>query len=87
MRYIFVLLLLQFFFLRTSDLHAQTNTEISGLNINDLKKISLPSLDVLFENARNNPNYELADVKEQIEINNFRKEKKAWLSYLSLRGS
>ncbi len=87
MRYIFVLLLLQFFFLRTSDLQAQTNTEISGLNINDLKKISLPSLDVLFENARNNPNYELADVKEQIEINNFRKEKKAWLSYLSLRGS
>lgn len=87
MRYIFVLLLLQFFFLRTSDLHAQINTEISGLNINDLKKISLPSLDVLFENARNNPNYELADVKEQIEINNFRKEKKAWLSYLSLRGS
>ena len=88
MRYFFLLN----FFLFLNTLHpvkllAQNNVESSEFNINDYKKISLPPLDVLFENARKNPIYELAEVKEQIENKNLYKEKKAWLSYLSIRGS
>ncbi len=88
MRYFFFLTI---FFLfctfQTVELQAQKNVELSEFNIDDYKKISLPPLDILYENAKNNPVYELAEVKEQIEISNLRKEKKAWLNYFSLRGS
>ena len=88
MRYFF---LLTIFFLfcpfQTVELQAQTNVDLSEFSIDDYKKISLPPLDILFENAKNNPIYELTEVKEQIEINNLYKEKKAWLNYFSLKGS
>lgn len=88
MRYIFLLsVLFQFITLQTFELQAQINIDISEFNINDFKKITLPPLDILYENARNNPIYELTEVKEQIEINNLHKERKAWLNYLSIRGS
>lgn len=66
---------------------AQNIVEFSEFDIKDYKKISLPPLDVLFENARKNPLYEIAEIKEQIEKNNLLKEKRAWLSYLSIRGN
>jgi len=88
MKYIFLLsVLFLFISLQTIELQAQTNIDMSEFSIDDYKKISLPPLNILFENAKNNPVYELAEVKEQIEISNLRKEKKAWLNYFSLRGS
>lgn len=86
----YILSLISYFLLvcmQTFELQAQTNKNVSEFSISDYKKISLPPLDILFENAKNNPIYELAEVKEQIEINNLHREKKAWLNYFSLRGS
>lgn len=88
MRYFFLLIL--FLFLNASYpniMLAQRNIEYFDLSNIDYKKISLPPLDVLFQNARKNPIYELAEVNEQIENSNLRKIKKSWLSYLSIRGS
>lgn len=88
MRYIFLLsFFLQYFSIQSFILQAQTNVELAEFSINDYKKITLPPLDVLFENAKNNSVYELAEIKVQIEISNLHKEKKSWLNYLSIRGS
>ncbi len=88
MKYIFFINILFLFCIsQTTGLQAQTNLDLSQFNLEDYKKISLPPLDILFENAKKNQTYELAEAKEQIEINNLRKERSAWLSYLSIRGS
>lgn len=57
------------------------------LEIEEYKSLTLPPLDVLFENAKNAPSYELALVQEEIERKLLTKEKKAFLSFFSLRGS
>ncbi len=88
MRYFFFLFIFfQYCTLQLVELQAQTDISFEKINIGDYNKITLPPLNVLFENAKNNPVYELAEVKEQIEISNLRKEKKAWLNYFSLKGS
>lgn len=88
MRYFFFInIFFLFCTLQTVKTQTQTNVDLSEFDIDDYNKISLPPLDILFENARNNPIYELAEAKEQIEIINLQKEKKAWLNYLSIRGS
>lgn len=66
---------------------AQEVSDISLLNDDDYKKIVLPPLSVLFENAKNSPIYEMADVKATIERKLLRKEKWAFLGFFSLRGS
>lgn len=66
---------------------AQEVSDISQLNDDDYKKIVLPPLSVLFENAKNSPIYEMADVKATIERKLLRKEKWAFLGFFSLRGS
>jgi outer membrane protein TolC len=88
MRSIFIhIFFLLIFILKPVELLAQNKVELSEFITNDYNKISLPPLDLLFENAKNNPIYELAKVKEDIENNNLYKEKKAWLNYLNIRGS
>lgn len=57
------------------------------LEFEEYKNITLPPLDVLFENAKNAPSYELALVQEEIERKLLKKEKKSFLSFFSLRGS
>lgn len=57
------------------------------IDIEDYSNITLPPLDLLFENAKNSPVYELAQVKEQIERKLLAKEKRAFLGFFSLRGS
>ena len=47
--------------------NAQETSDFSKLNPEDYTNISLPPLDLLFENAKGGPIYELASVKEQIE--------------------
>lgn len=74
-------------FASASRVVAQEVTDISQLNDDDYKKIVLPPLSVLFENAKNSPIYEMADVKATIERKLLRKEKWSFLGFFSLRGS
>lgn len=53
----------------------------------DFRKVHLPPLDVLFENAKNSPRYEITSLKAAIERKLLAKEKRAVLSFFSLRGS
>ncbi|MFR4303627.1 MAG: TolC family protein [Bacteroides thetaiotaomicron] len=84
-RYLFGGLL--FLFASTGSVTAQEVSDYSKLQPNDYSSITLPPLDLLFENAKSAPTYELATVKEQIERKLLAKEKKAFLSFFSLRGS
>ena len=67
--------------------HAQDISNYSKLSQTDYTNITLPPLDLLFENAKNGPVYELADVKTEIERKLLAKEKRAFLGFFSLRGS
>lgn len=66
---------------------AQEVGNYSRLSEDDYSNIVLPPLDVLFENAKNNPIYEMADVKAAVERKLLAKEKRAFLGFFSLRGS
>lgn len=67
--------------------NAQETSDFSKLNPEDYTNISLPPLDLLFENAKGGPIYELASVKEQIERKLLAKERRAFLQFFSVRGS
>lgn len=69
------------------NVRAQEVSDFSNLAPEEFSKITLPSLDLLFENAKNAPTYELAQVQEQIERKLLSKEKRAYLGFFSLRGS
>ena len=62
-------------------------SDYSQLSEEDYSKIVLPPLSVLFENAKNSPIYEMADVKARIERKLLQKEKWSFLGFFSLRGS
>ena len=64
-----------------------TVSDYSNLQTNDYLNLKLPPLDSLFENAKQGPIYQLAAVKEQIEKKILAKERKAFLSFFSIRGS
>lgn len=66
---------------------AQKANDNSKTQIEDYTEITLPPLDLLFENVKGAPTYELAQVKEQIERKLLAKEKRAFLGFFSLRGS
>ena len=78
---------LLFLFASIGSITAQEVSDYSKLQPSDYSSITLPPLDLLFENAKSAPAYELASVKEQIERKLLAKEKKAFLSFFSLRGS
>lgn len=65
----------------------ETVTDVNSLGIEEYNNISLPPLDVLFENAKAAPSYELAEVQELVEKSILKKEKRAFLSFFSVRGS
>ena len=83
--YIFSGLLL--IFISTTRVVAQEVSDYSQLSEEDYSKIVLPPLSVLFENAKNSPIYEMADVKATIERKLLQKEKWSFLGFFSLRGS
>ncbi|WP_455585273.1 TolC family protein [Bacteroides sp.] len=85
--YLSSLYLFLFLCIIPSTVHAQEVHDYSKLTTTDYKDLVLPPLDLLFENAKNGPVYELAYVKEQIEHKLLAKEKRAFLSFFSLRGS
>lgn len=74
-------------FVSTTRVVAQEVSDYSQLNEEDYSKIILPPLSVLFENAKNSPIYEMADVKARIERKLLQKEKWSFLGFFSLRGS
>lgn len=84
-RYVFVGLM--FLLVTICRVDAQEVSDISQLSEEDYSRIELPPLSVLFENAKNSPIYELADVKATIERKLLKKEKWAFLGFFSLRGS
>lgn len=84
-RYLFGGLL--FLFASIGSVTAQEVSDYSELQPSDYSSITLPPLDLLFENAKSAPTYELATVKEQIERKLLAKEKRAFLGFFSLRGS
>lgn len=86
-RFIYIFLGLLLFSVTTMRVVAQEVSDYSQLNEDDYTKIELPPLSVLFENARNNPVYEMADVKTAIERKLLAKEKRSFLGFFSLRGS
>lgn len=86
-RFIYIFLGLLLFSVTTMRVVAQEVSDYSRLGEDDYTKIELPPLSVLFENARNNPIYEMADVKTVIERKMLAKEKRAFLGFFSLRGS
>lgn len=61
--------------------NAQETSDFSKLNPEDYTNISLPPLDLLFENAKGGPIYELASVKEQIERKLLAKERRSFLQF------
>lgn len=66
---------------------AQEISDFARLQPEDYTALTLPPLDVLFENAKQAPTYELAQVQEQIERKLLGKEKRYFLSFFNLRGS
>lgn len=84
-RYVFVGFV--FLFATICRVGAQEVSDISQLSEEDYSRIELPPLSVLFENAKNSPIYEMADVKAAIERKLLKKEKWAFLGFFSLRGS
>lgn len=66
--------------------YGQEVSDYSSLTAEDYKSLTLPPLDVLFENAKGAPSYELAEVQELIEKKILAKEKRAVLSFFNIRG-
>lgn len=61
-------------FISTTRVVAQEVSDYSQLSDEDYSKIVLPPLSALFENAKNSPAYEVADVKAIIERKLLKKE-------------
>lgn len=68
-------------------LKAQDAQRYESLTPEDYSDLSLPPLDVLFENAKNAPSYELSLVEEEVERRLLAREKRAILGFFSVRGS
>lgn len=86
-QFIYYFLGLLLLFTSTTHVAAQEVSDYSRLSDDEYSKIDLPPLSVLFENAKNSPIYEMADVKAVIERKLLRKEKWSFLGFFSLRGS
>jgi len=84
----FIFLLVCLFILAPKNtILAQDISDYSSLKPEDYENISLPPLDILFENAKNSPTYQLAQVKEEVERKLLSKEKRSVLGFFSIRGS
>lgn len=86
-QFIYLFLGLLLLFTSTTHVAAQEVSDYSQLSDAEYSKIDLPPLSVLFENAKNSPAYEMADVKAAIERKLLQKEKWSFLGFFSLRGS
>lgn len=86
-RFVFTHLLLGVILCSPFIAKAQEVKDLSALKLQDYSSLTLPSLDLLFENAKQAPVYELAQVQEEIERKLLSKEKRAVLGFFNVRGS
>ncbi|MDR0893369.1 MAG: TolC family protein [Mediterranea sp.] len=70
-----------------TEVRAQEVSDYTKLTNEDYRNIELPPLALLFENARHNPIYKMADARTIVERKLLAKEKRAFLGFFSLRGS
>ncbi len=82
-----VALLILLFISSSHVVRAQDVSDFSTLSPEDYKTLKLPPLSELFENAKGGPIYLKAEADAEIERRLLAKEKKAFLSFFSLRGS
>lgn len=61
--------------------------DVSDLDAEDLKALKIPSLEVLFENAKRSPAVEFYQVKMEEEASVLKTEKRSWLKYFKLSSS
>jgi outer membrane protein TolC len=73
--------------LSVTSLHAQEVSDLTNLKDEDYTSITLPPIDVLFENAKSAPAYRITELKVQTEKYLLAKERRGFLSFFSLRGS
>lgn len=64
---------------------AQNNLET--LTADDFLKLSIPSLDILFENAKNSAAVDFYNVKMEEEASALKTEKRSWMKYFKLASS
>ena len=81
------LVILIYIFLLPLNTTAQSLEDVTQLSYKDFTNLSLPPLDSLFDTDRNSHTYQLVVVKAQIERKLLGKERRAFLSFFSLRGS
>ena len=62
--------------------YAQETSDYSKLTTEDYTNISLPPLDLLFENAKGGPVYALATIEEQVERKLWSKHKIAGVGFI-----
>lgn len=68
-----------------SDQHQIVNDSIKDSI--SLQTLKLPPLNVLFENARNNPSIAILEKEKQLQTRILSKEKKAWMNFFNARAS
>lgn len=83
----FVILLILLFGGGKNYVSAQEAVNLNSLEVEEYTNLTLPPLDVLFENAKSAPQYELAVVEEQVQKSLLSKERRYFLSWFSIRGS
>ncbi len=76
-----------FFFCFLQSSQAQGTSDYSNLTVDDYKNMKLPPLSKLFENAKDGPIYQKAQVEVEIEKKLLSKEKRTFWSFFSIRGS
>lgn len=75
------------FFLFGFTAQAQEEKSIADMTIEDYIALQLPSLETLFENAKNSSRLAMFDTSKEIESNALRRDKRAWLKFLSVGGA
>lgn len=81
------LILITLIFPFCSVLAQEMDYDADDMEMEEYSSLTLPPIDLLFENAKDAPTYQMAVVAEDVERLLLRKEKRAWLNFFSIRGS
>jgi outer membrane protein TolC len=74
-------------FLMSSGIFAQAQSTIEQMDMIDFKRLTLPPLETLYENAKNSPSVEMYEAKIETEKSKVLTEKRNWLKYFKAGGS
>ncbi|MEG1839553.1 MAG: TolC family protein, partial [Bacteroidaceae bacterium] len=73
-------------FIYSIGVKAQGDVSITEMTSENYANLKLPPLNVLYANAEKVPMIEIFEKKRQLEERLLKKEKKAWLNFVSIRG-